>query len=131
MGNIFEKGEIHLNYIIEVKGFDVWDIDFMEPLPSFGGNKCILMTINYISKWVEAIASLTTDATIVAQFFKRVIFSRYGLTRVLISDGGTYYIEKKFEALLKNYEVHHKVGLGYHPKLADKSRFSILRSSLF
>jgi len=51
-----------LNNILEVEIFDVWGVDFMGPFPSSFGNQYILVAVDYVSKWVEAIASPTNDA---------------------------------------------------------------------
>ena len=48
--------------ILEVEVFDVWGIDFMGPFPSSFGNKYILVVVDYISKWIEVVASPTNDA---------------------------------------------------------------------
>ncbi|GKB45643.1 reverse transcriptase domain-containing protein, partial [Tanacetum coccineum] len=37
-------------------------VDFMGPFPSSNGNKYILVSFDYVSKWVEAQALLTGDA---------------------------------------------------------------------
>ena len=113
-----------LNYILEVEIFDVWGIDFMGPFPSSRGNKYILVAVDYVSKWVEAVASPTNDSRVVAKLFKKIIFPRFGVPRVLISDNGTHFIEKKLEALLKKYGVHHKFGLGYHPQTSGQVEIS-------
>ena len=113
-----------LNFILEVEIFDVWGIDFMRPFPSSRGNKYILVAVDYVSKWVEAVPSPTNDSRVVAKLFKRVIFPRFGVPRVLISDNGTHFIEKKLEALLKKYGVHHKYGLGYHPQTSGQAEIS-------
>ncbi|GKA81188.1 reverse transcriptase domain-containing protein [Tanacetum coccineum] len=44
--------------------FDVWGIDFMRPFPSSKGNKYILVAVDYLSKWVEAKALLTNNASL-------------------------------------------------------------------
>jgi len=45
-----------------------------------GKNKHILVAIDYVSKWVEVIASFIHDAKVVTKFFKRVIiFPRFGV----------------------------------------------------
>ena len=85
----------------------------MGPFPSSNGNKYIFVAVDYVSKWVEAISTPTNDARVVAKFFKRVIFPRFGIPRVLISDAGSHFIEKKFEAMLKKYGVLHRVALAY------------------
>jgi len=105
-----------LNFILEVEIFDVWGIDFIGPFPSSKGNRFISVAVDYVSKWVEAVASPTNDYRVVAKLFKKVIFPRFRVPRVLISDKGTHFIEKKLEAHLKKYGVHHKYGLSYHPR---------------
>ena len=47
--------------ILEVELFDVWGIDFMGLFPSSYGNKDILLAVDYLSKWVEAIPTITCD----------------------------------------------------------------------
>ena len=79
----------------------------MGPFPSSGPYKYILVAVDYVSKWVEAIATKTNDSRVVAKFMKSTIFPRFGVPRVLISDGGSHFIEKGFEALLAKYGVTH------------------------
>jgi len=116
MGNLSRKNEMPLNFILEVEIFDAWGIDFMGPFPSSRGHKYILVAVDYVSKWVEAIASPTNDSRVVAKLFKKIIFPRFGVPKVLISDNGSHFIEQILETLLKKYGVHHKYGLGYHPQ---------------
>ena len=42
---------------MEVEVFDRWGIDFMGPFPSSAGNEYILVAVDYVSKWVEAVAT--------------------------------------------------------------------------
>lgn len=48
-----------LRNIQEVEVFDVYGIDFMGPFPSSMENKYILVAVNYVSKWIEVVASPT------------------------------------------------------------------------
>ena len=84
-----------LNFILEVEIFDVWGIDFMRLFPSSRGNKYILVAVDYVSKWVEAVASPTNDSRVVAKLFKRIIFPCFGVSRVLISDNETQLHQKE------------------------------------
>ena len=102
-----------LHGILKIEIFDVWRLDFMGPFPSSMGNKYILVGVDYVSKWVEAIASLTNDARTVIRFLKKNIFSRFGTPRAIISDGGTHFCNHQFENLLKKYGVTHKVATPY------------------
>lgn len=76
------------NEILEFELFDVRAIDFMGPFLSSYKNMYILFTIDYVSKWVEAITALTNDSKVVVKLFKKIIFPRFGISRAVISDGG-------------------------------------------
>ncbi|GJT84020.1 reverse transcriptase domain-containing protein [Tanacetum coccineum] len=64
-GKISQRDEMSQNAIQVCKIFDVWGIDFMGPFPSSRGNKYILVSVDYLSKWVEAKALPTNDARVV------------------------------------------------------------------
>ena len=55
-GNISKRQEMPQTGILEVEIFDVWGVDFMGPFPASCGNRYILVAVDYVSKWVEAIA---------------------------------------------------------------------------
>ncbi|XP_052622617.1 uncharacterized protein LOC128127914 [Lactuca sativa] len=98
-----------------VKFFDVWGIDFMGPFPVSFGNVYILLAVDYVSKWVEAKATRSDDAKKVIEFLKSNIFVRFSVPRALISDRGTHFCNKMMEALLRKYNVTHRVSTAYHP----------------
>ena len=68
MGDISRRNETPLQGILVVQIFDVWGIDLMGPFPSSFGNLYILLAMDYVSKWVEAIACPRNDANIVVGF---------------------------------------------------------------
>ncbi|XP_074298661.1 uncharacterized protein LOC141629584 [Silene latifolia] len=82
-GNIGRRDEMPLNNILEVELFDVWGVDFMGPFPSSFGNQYILVAVNYVSKWIEAIADPTNDSKVVTKLSNDYIFARFGLPRPL------------------------------------------------
>ena len=88
----------------------------MGPFPKSYGNEYILVAVDYMSKWVEAVALPTTDAKVVIKFLKKNIFTRFGIPRALISDGGTHFCNNQMEKLLNKYGVTHKVATAYHPQ---------------
>ncbi|CAN6542445.1 unnamed protein product [Malus baccata var. baccata] len=75
-------------------------------------------------QWVEAKATRTNDSKVVADFVKTNIFSRFGMPRVLISDGGSHFCNRTIEALLKKYHVTHKVSTPYHPQTNGQAEVS-------
>ncbi|RVW60224.1 Retrovirus-related Pol polyprotein from transposon 17.6 [Vitis vinifera] len=53
---------------------------------------------------------------VVLKFLKENIFSRFGVPKAIISDGGTHFCNKPFVTLLAKYGVKHKVATPYHPQ---------------
>ena len=53
--NISKRDEIPMWPILEVEIFDLWGIDFMGPFPPSDGKEYILVAVDYVSKWLEAI----------------------------------------------------------------------------
>ena len=54
--------------ILEVEIFDLSGINFMGPFPPSDGKEYILVTVDYVSKWVEAIPTRTNDHREVLKF---------------------------------------------------------------
>ena len=74
--------------------FDIWGIDFMGPFPPSFGFSYILLAVDYVSKWVEAIATRTNDSRVVMSFVRSNIFCRFGIPRAIISDQGTHFCNR-------------------------------------
>ena len=81
-----------LNPILVVEIFDVWGIDFMGLLPPSFGHEYILVAVDYVSKWIEAIATWTNDHKIIIKFVRKNIFSRFRCSKAIISDRGSHFI---------------------------------------
>ncbi|VVA34735.1 PREDICTED: LOW QUALITY PROTEIN, partial [Prunus dulcis] len=124
MGNISRRNELPLKNILFVELFDVWGIDFMGPFPSSFGYTYILVAVDYVSKWVEAIATKTNDHKVVLKFLRDNIFTRFGTPRAVISDGGSHFCNKLFEALMKKYNITHRVSTPYHPQTSGQVEIS-------
>ena len=102
--------------MLEVEIFDVWGIDFMGPFPPSEGKEYILVAVDYVSKWVEAISTRTDDHRVVNKFIVSNIFSRFSCPRGITSDGGFHFTNSHFRCLLWKYGVHHPVTTPYHLK---------------
>ena len=124
MGNISRKDEPPMHPILEVELFDLWGIDFMGPFPASYSNLYILLAVDYVSKWVEAIPTRTNDAKVVAQFLRSNIFSRFGTPRALITDNCTHFCNKVIDKVLQKYGVRHRTSLAYHPESNGQAEVS-------
>ena len=73
-----------------------------------------------MSKWVEAVPCRAVDHRVVMKFLKENIFSRFGVPKAIISDGGSHFYNKPFESLLTEYGVKYKVATPYHPQTSGQ-----------
>ena len=62
----------------------------MEPFPSSNGHTHILVVVDYVTKWVEAIPTSSADHNTSIKILKEVIFPRFGVPRYLTTDGGSH-----------------------------------------
>ena len=82
------------------------------------------MGVDYVSKWVEAIACKSNDHKVVLKFLKENIFSRFGILRAIISDSGSHFCNKTFSTLLSKYGVRHKVFTPYHLQMNGQAKLA-------
>ncbi|XP_015947359.1 uncharacterized protein LOC107472347 [Arachis duranensis] len=82
------------------------------------------VAVDYVSKWVEAVALPTNDAKVVMSFLQRYVFSRFGVPRTLISDGRSHFCNRQLDSLLQRYGVRHKVATPYHPQTSGQVEVS-------
>ena len=93
-GRITRKDMMPLTPILEVEIFDLWGIDFMGPFPLSYGNQYILVAVDYISKWAEAIPTRINDNQVFIMFLRENIISRFGAPRAIISDNGSHFCNR-------------------------------------
>ena len=88
----------------------------MGPFPPSFGNQYILLTVDYVSKWVEAIACPINDVNTIVEFIQRNILSKFGAPMTIISDEESHFANKLFAKLMSKYEIRHVMRLAYHPQ---------------
>ena len=76
----------------------------------------MLVGVDYVSNWVEAVPCRAADHKAVLKFLKENIFSRFRVPKAIINDGGSHFYNKPFDNLLSKYGVKHKVATPYHPQ---------------
>jgi hypothetical protein len=96
----------------------------MGPFPNSEGYECILVAIDYVSKWVEALPCQAADVMHSKKMFHKVIFPRYGVPRIDISDGGSHFIDWTFQKALSKVGVDHRIATPYHPQTSGKAEIS-------
>ena len=72
--------------ILTIEIFDCWGIDFKGPFLLSNHYEYIFLTVEYISKWVEAIPIIRNDHKMAISFLKENLLSRFRTPMALISD---------------------------------------------
>ena len=103
MGSISKQNMMPLNPILVIEIFYYWGIDFIRPFPPSFGFLYLLVAINYVSKWIEAIPYRNNDHKKLIKFFKENILSRFRIPRAMISDKGPHFCNRPFESLMNGY----------------------------
>jgi transposase InsO family protein len=55
---------------------------------------------------------------------KTMIFPRYGVPRILVSDGGSHFIGKDFKRCLAKLGIEHMMSTAYHPQTNGQAETS-------
>ena len=100
MGNIGKRQEMPMNYNLVIEPFDVWGMDYMGPFVPSNGNTHILVAVDYVTKWVEALPTPHADAASSIKMIKDTIFPRFGVPRFLITDSGSHFLKGTFRKIL-------------------------------
>jgi transposase InsO family protein len=96
----------------------------MRPFPKFWQYEYILVAVDYVSKWVEALPCQVADSNNAKRMFSEIILPRFGVPRMVISDGGPHFIGRKFQRFLSDHGVRHNVMTPYHPQTSGQAKTS-------
>ena len=100
-----------------VEPFDRWDLDFVGPISHHFKRKAyILVCTDYMTKWVEAVALVKANDQDVIDFLYGEIFTHFGVSKEVVTNGGPHFVSHQFEALLQKYHIQHRIDSPYHPQ---------------
>ena len=106
-----------LQPIVVFAPFEKWGIDAVGPLPKTQhGKEFILVAIDYMTKWVEAIATSSIKAKDVAQFVYKNICTRFGVPMEIVSDHGPGFRSEMLACLLSKLKIKHRYSTPYYPQ---------------
>ena len=94
-----------LNPIIKPCLFRGWGMDMIEQVnpPTSKGHKWILATMDYFTKWVEAVPMKTVTASDVVRFVKEHIIHRFGIPQTItLMRSSLYYAHANGQAEASN-----------------------------
>ena len=118
--NMFKRGnakaKIETHAITTSQPFEIVAMDFIGPLPtSSEGNRHILVITDHFTKWVEAWAVKSANATTVAQLLMEFI-TRHGAPQHILSDRGTPFMNEMIEEVQKMLDINRIQVSAYRPQ---------------
>jgi hypothetical protein len=108
-GNINSRDAMPLTNNLQIELFDCWGIDYMGPFPKSENHEFILVAVDYVSKWVEAMPCRNSYSKNSKKLFEEIIFPRFGVPRMVNSDGATHFIERSFLKYLLKHGICHNI----------------------
>jgi hypothetical protein len=109
---------------LQIELFNVWGIDYMGPFPPSKKCEYILVAVDYVSKWVKALPCKNVNNINFKRMFEEITFLRFRVPRIVISDGGSHFIDKCFEHYLSKHGIRHNVATPYHPQTSGLTETS-------
>jgi hypothetical protein len=117
VGQPNHRDEMPLNPQVVLEPFDRWALDFIGPInPPSNQKVYILVCTDYMTKWVEAKALHRATEEAVIKFLFTDIFTRFGMPRELVTDGGPPFSSHGFKATLQKYHIQQRMTTPYHPQ---------------
>ena len=113
------KDEMPLRPVMATRAFSKWGIDFVGPIKpptQHTHAEYIIVAIDYLTKWVEAKATVKNDAKTTTKFLYENLFTRFRLPIEIVSDQGVHFINEMIEFLLAEFMILHKRAAPYHPQ---------------
>lgn len=105
------------------RNFELISMDFMGEFPrSYNGNKYLLVTIDYVSKFVLMKATRSQDAKAVYTFMENEIILKFGCPRIVLSDNGSAFKSQTFRNLLSRYKIKQQLIANYAPWVNNTER---------
>jgi hypothetical protein len=101
-----------------VKLFEFWSIDVKGPIcTTKGGHRYIVVAIDYVTKWVEAIALIDATAVSIAKYILNNIIFRHSVPKdmILLSDQGSIFESKLVKELCNQFGIKKFRSSPYHP----------------
>ena len=101
MGQPNRLDQMPLQPQLVVEPFDRWTFNFFGPINPHSRKKSyILVCTNYMMKWVEVVALVKFNDQAMIDLMYGEIFTRFGVPKEVVIDGGSQFVLHQFEALL-------------------------------
>lgn len=91
-------------------------VDILQLPTSDQGNKYVIVFMDYLTKWPEAIATADQKAETIARAFIEYVVCRHGIPEELLSDRGANFLSSLIQSVCQVLGVKKINTSGYHPQ---------------
>ena len=117
MGQWIEKAWMPYQLVLPLEPIQKWGLDFVgafKPTTTRTGNRYIIVSTDYCTKWVEAKTLHDNTVTSTTKFSYKYIWCWFDCLIELINDWGGHFINKVIEDLTLYYALVHKKSTSYY-----------------
>ena len=96
--------------ILNKRAFNKWVVDFVGPIkpPEKSMHpQYIIVATYYLTKWIEAKATIKNDACTTLMLLYEYVLAHYGLPIEIVGDEGEHFLNNVIEFLLNKFMVVH------------------------
>jgi transposase InsO family protein len=106
--------------------FKKWGLDFIGKINphSSAQHKWIVTTIDYFTKWVEAIPTRKATNSVVMDFLEENILSRFGCPRKIVTDNAQAFKSMAMVSFFQKYNIVLGHSMAYYPQGNGLAEFS-------
>eukprot|EP00253_Pinus_taeda_P030434 PITA_30434 len=106
-----------LHPVVTVGPFAKWGINCVTCNPhSAGGHGYIIVSVDYFTKWVEAMPTLSEDGHTAAQFLFNHVISRFKVPQAIVTDHGKHFCNHLMTELTTPLGLRHDSSTPYYPQ---------------
>jgi hypothetical protein len=113
-----QEGCISLTPVTVDTPFQQWGLDIIGPInpPSSQQHKYILMTMDYFTRWSEALPLRVVNTNQVVSFLNSHIITRFGIPECLVFDNASYFSSLDMNVFSLEKWIKLKYSASYYPQ---------------
>jgi hypothetical protein len=110
-----------LHPMVSVGPFAKWGINFVTCHPhSAGGHGYIIVSVNYFTKWVEAMPTFDNTRKTTTLFIFNHIIAHFGVPQAIVTDHGSHFRNFRMSELTEKLGLRHENSTPYYPQANDQ-----------